>query len=100
MASTEQTRIWHYTRPSSVSFPKHSFGKKRVVENAFKAVWFNKWNWLHYNEAADAAFCHVCATASQHGKLKAALKDLAVIQRGFSNWKDAKEGFRRKEHEY
>ena len=36
----------------------------------------------------------ICATASQHEKLKAASKDLVFIQRGFSNWKDATEGFR------
>ena len=65
--------------------------------SAFKATWFDKWTWLHYDEAADATFCHVCATASQHGKLKAASKDLAFIQRGFRNWKDATEGFRRHE---
>ena len=80
-------------QPRTLLFPKCLFGKKRVVEIAFKAMWFDKWNWLYYDEAADAAFFHVCATACQHGKVKAASKDLAFIQRGFSNWKDATEGF-------
>ena len=48
-------------QPGALSFPKCSFG---VVEIAFKATWFDKWKWLNYNEAADAAFCHVCMTAS------------------------------------
>jgi len=65
---------------------------------AFKPTWFDRWNWLHYDESAsDAAFCHVCAKAEEEGKLKSNLKDSAFIQRGFCNWKDATEGFRRHE---
>ena len=37
------------------------------------------------------------AKAEEEGKLKANTKDLAFIQRGFSNWKDATERFRRHE---
>ena len=84
-------------QPRTLHFPKRSFGQKRVVQVAFKAGWFDQWNWLHYDEPGDIAFCHVCAKAEEEGKLKANTKDLAFIQRGFSNWKDATERFRRHE---
>jgi len=45
----------------ALCFPKRSFGKTRVVQVAFKPTWFDGWNWLHYDESSDAAFCHVCA---------------------------------------
>ena len=96
-----QSRFKFLNKPNqarTLSFPKCSFGKKHVVEFAFKVTWLDRWNWIHYDEVADAAFCHICSTASKDGKLEAASKDYAFIQRGFSNWKDAMEGFRRHEH--
>ena len=64
-----------------------------VVEIAFKATWFDKWNWLHYDEAADAAFFHVLHDYIPTWKAEGSVEDLPFIQRGFSNWKDATEGF-------
>ena len=84
-------------QPKTLRFPKRSFGKKCIVQLAFRPTWFDKWNWLHYDESADVAFCHVCVKAEEEGKLKANSKDSAFIHRGFSNWKDATEGFRRHE---
>ena len=84
-------------QPKSFCFPKRSFGKKQVVQRAFKATWFDQWNWIHYDESADVVFCHVCAKADEQGKLKASSKDLAFLRKGFTNWKDATEGFRRHE---
>ena len=66
-----------------------------MVQRAFISSWFDKWKWIHYDETADAAFCHVCMKADKAGKLKANSKDLAFLQKGFTNWKDATEGFRR-----
>ena len=40
-----------------LSFPKHSFGKKNVMQRAFKPSWFYKWKWIHYDETINAAFC-------------------------------------------
>lgn len=84
-------------QPRTISFPKRSFGKTRVVQVAFKATWFDKWTWIHYDESTDNAFCHICTKAEEEGKLKAKSKDLAFLQRGFSNWKDATDSFRRHE---
>ena len=50
------------------------------VQVAFKAGWFDQWNWLHYDKPGDVAFCHVCAKAEEEGKLKPNTKDLAFIQ--------------------
>ena len=83
-------------QPKLLSFPNRSFGKKNVVQRAFRPSWFDKWKWIHYDETADAAFCHVRTKAEEEGKLKASSKDLVFLQKGF-NWKDATEGFRRHE---
>ena len=64
---------------------------------ALKPSWFNHWNWLNHAEPADAGFCRLCARAENERKLKASFKDAAFIERGYTNWKDATEGFRRHE---
>ena len=84
-------------QPDKFSFPKRSFGKKQAVKRAFQPSWFSCWKWLHYEESADAAICYLCGKAEE-GKLKASSKDQAFLQKGFSNWKDAVECFRRHEH--
>ncbi len=84
-------------QPRSFCFPKRSFGKKQVVQRAFKPTWFDQWNWIHYDESTDTAVCHICARADEQGKLKASSKDLAFLRKGFTNWKDGTEGFRRHE---
>ena len=74
-----------------------SFGKTSVVKRSFQAAWFDKFPWIHYDEALDAALCHLCARAENGGKLMANCKDVAFVSKGFTNWKDATEGFRRHE---
>ena len=56
-------------------------------------TWFDIWSWIHYDESSDSAFCHICAKAEGEGKLKTSSKDLLFIQKGFTKWKDATEGF-------
>ena len=34
----------------SFKFPKHSFGKTKIVERSFQQSWFAKWPFLHYDE--------------------------------------------------
>ena len=79
------------------TFPKRSFGKKYVVQRVFLSSWFDKWKWIHNDETADVAFCYVCMKADEAGKLKANSKDLVFLQKGFTNWNNATEGFRRQE---
>ena len=81
-------------QPRSFNYPTGTFGNKNPVKRAFRAAWFERWSWLHYDEASDLAFCFLCCKAETEGKLKAANKDLSFISKGFSNWKDATEAFR------
>ena len=80
-------------QPKAFTFQKHSLGKKQVEQRAFQPIWFAKWSWIHYDESSDSAFCHICVKAEGEGKLKASSKDITFIQKGFTNWKDAMEGF-------
>ena len=41
---------------TSFRFPKRSFGKTKVVEQAFQQSWFAKWTFLHYDEMNDLYF--------------------------------------------
>ena len=79
-------------QPRSFNYPTRMFGKKNPMKRAFRGAWFEKWSWLHYNEASDVGF--LCHKAEREGKLKAANKDLLYISKGYSNWKDATEVFR------
>ena len=77
-------------QPRKFAFPKRSFGKKVVVNRSFQPSWFEKWPWLHYIESNDAVLCITCAQASVQKKLQwSSNSDLAVISKGFTNWKDA-----------
>ena len=44
---------------------------------------------LHYDEANDLAYCHICMVAYRDGKLNSSNLDKAFMLNGFSNWKDA-----------
>ena len=47
----------------------------------------SKWQWLHYDQSKDMAFCHTCIMAKKIMSLGTG--DLAFVSRGYSNWKDA-----------
>ena len=83
-------------QPLQFDFPKREFGKTKIVNRAFQAQWFAKWQWLHYDCSRDLVFCHTCVTAFKTGKLRLSMgnvKDSAFIFAGFSNWKDATVAF-------
>ena len=75
-------------QPRSFHFPKREFGEMTVVKRSFNPGWFDRYKWLHYDEAKDAAFCHVGRCAADQKRLKASHKDAAFIYKGFQNWKD------------
>ena len=79
----------------AISLSAHSEPKN--VKRGFQVKWFDQWKWIHYDEAADSVFCHVCAKVEEEGILKSTSKDLAFIKKGYTNWKDATESFRRNE---
>lgn len=71
-------------------FPKREFGKTIIVKRSFQSQWFSKWQWLHYDESRDLAFCHTCIKAVKSKKiLSLGTGDLAFLTQGYSNWKDA-----------
>ena len=39
------------------SFIKRKFGKRQEVQRSLQGGWFEKWKWLHYNEAEDSVLC-------------------------------------------
>ncbi len=65
-------------QPASFSFPKRDFGKRK---RSFQASWFHSWSWLHYNEAKDCVFCHLCCKAikEKHIVLKPGATDAAFV---------------------
>ena len=82
-------------------FPKRAFGRKEITLRSFQSEWFQKWSWIHYDEARDIVFCSICVKATRSKQLKAAKTcDASFISRGYWNWKDAtgeKGGFCRHE---
>ena len=71
-------------QPDNFAFPKQSFGKKQSVKRSFQSTWFCRWKWLHYEEAIDFAFCHICGRTEQEVKLKAGSKEQAFCWRDFA----------------
>ena len=71
-------------QPRTFTFPSRSFGKTKIVSRSFQSKWFDKYKWLHYDEAQDAAYCYTCRTADEQNKLKSKYKESAFISRGFT----------------
>ena len=93
MASSQIPEKFHPKK--SFSFPKRRFGKK-AEERSFRVEWCESYPWLHYDVQCDAAFCHLCMTASHEGKFLASTKqDPAFISRGFTYWKEATTAFKK-----
>ena len=59
LATTDFLESSHQPGPDFI-FPKHTFGKNSVVQGSFQHSWFSKWPFLHYNEAEDTVFSHIC----------------------------------------
>ena len=74
----------------SFSFPKREYGRSIIVKCSFQSQWFSKWQWLHYDQSRDMAFCHTCMMAVKSKKITSlGTGDLAFVSHGYSNWKDA-----------
>ena len=69
-----------------LSFPMRTFGSQ---QRAFRASWYSKYSWLHYQESSDSVLCFYCCVAERRGLLIAGSKDDAFTKLGFSNWKKA-----------
>jgi len=84
-------------QPRRFTFPKRSCGHKQPIRRSFQPCWFNTWTWLHYDEGNDTVLCYFCGKANQDSLLRANCKDAAFVYKGFCNWKDATNCFRRHE---
>ena len=85
--------VQQFKPPKSFRFPKRKFGKKGE-ERSFRATWCEKYDWLHYNVSADAAFCYLCMRAEHEKKFLASNKrEPAFITNGFTYWKEATTAF-------
>ena len=62
--------VQQFKPPKSFKFPKCKVGKKGE-ERAFRAAWCEKYDWLHYDVSADAAFCYLCMRAEHEKKFLA-----------------------------
>ena len=77
----------------SYAFPARIFGSKGE-KRSFRAEWCEKYDWLHYDCVANAAFCHLCMTAEHEKKfLPSTKRDPAFISKGNTYWKDATTAF-------
>ena len=85
--------VQQFKPPKSFRFPKRKFGKKGE-ERSFRATWCEKYDWLHYDVSADAAFCYLCMRAEHEKKFLASKKrEPAFITNGFTYWKEATTAF-------
>ena len=56
-------------QPKTFKFPQRSFGQKTPVKRSFQPSWFANRTWLHYDEANDLVYCHVCMVTYRDGRL-------------------------------
>ena len=80
--------------PVLPSFPLHTFGKQR---RSFCSSWYQKYPWLHYQEASDSVLCFHCRVAERQHLPGVTLNRDAFITVGFTNWKKAIERFNKHE---
>ena len=82
--SSSAQLVQQFKPPKSFKFPKRKFGKKGE-ERAFRAAWCEKYDWLHYDVNADAAFCYFCMRAEHEKKFLASKKhEPAFITNGYT----------------
>ena len=66
-------------QPANFKFPKRTFGKKNIVHRSFQSSWFSQWSFLHYDEARDLTFCHMCVMTLRLKQIKANRADPAFV---------------------
>ena len=54
-------------QPKTFKCPQRSFGQKNLLNRSFQSSWFANRTWLHYDEANDLAYCHVCMLLTETG---------------------------------
>lgn len=76
-------------QPTNFEFPERQFGNNGMRK--FRAEWFKKFAWLHYDESSDRAFCHTCICAYKQGHMTTTSDNIepTFISTGYNNWRDA-----------
>ena len=85
-ASREEKEM-KVNQPRNYSYPKRKFGKD---ERRFFPLWYEKWNWLHYDEAEDSAYCIICTNDYHHNMINDIKVVKSFVKTGYSNWKNAR----------
>ena len=73
-------------QPWNYSYPKRKFGKD---EKSFLLSWYEKWNWLHYDEAEDI-YCIICTNAYYHKMINNIKVEDSFVKTRYLNWKNNK----------
>ena len=73
----------------NIVFPPRTFGKTKTTSRPFLKSWFTDYSWIHYDETADSAFCHVCIRAYNRGCISDKNLEPRFISEGYTNWKEA-----------
>ena len=63
-------------QPADFDFPKSPFEK---TMRSCQASWFKQFKFLHYDEARDLLFCHICVSGFRQKKLKGSNADPAFV---------------------
>ena len=74
-------------QPNNYSHSKRKFGED---EGSFLSSWYEKWNWLHYDEAEDSVYCIICINAYLHNMINDIKVENSFVKTGYSNWKNAR----------
>ncbi|CAG2203108.1 unnamed protein product [Mytilus edulis] len=67
----------------------HIAALSNVIKRPVCSIYPDNFQWIHYNENEDKAYCHPCQIASRRRLIKSSKASQAFISTGFSNWNDA-----------
>ena len=82
----------------NIHFPYRTFGKSPPVTRSFRATWFSRFNWLHYDSTNYSVRCFTCCKAVKDGRaVSTGVTEQAFLVKGFTNWKDGTRCFSRHE---
>ena len=81
-------------QPKNFPFPKKTYGKER---RSFQSGWFVDFPCLHYDEDLDSVHCYICINQNAKETLKNTARNMdpAFISKGYSNWKNAHDSFKK-----
>ena len=80
-----------YQPHTGFTFPATCEGGAKKKKRSFQASWFEKFSWLHYDVANDAAFCFNCVRALEKKQVLSDNIDPAFVTQGYRDWKHALE---------